>query len=226
MSEKPIASRGIRIVLSLCTPLLLLLSNLYLLANPAFIRYEYGRPYFLPADLYNAAERLSLAEATLHYLRSSESADYLASLKAQGRAIYNAREIKHLVDVKLVMHAAFWVHRTCALLFVLAVAFSWHRPQQWAGALQAIYQGCLAFLVLLIAISVLVYTNFDLFFTAFHRLFFKGDSWLFAFSDTLIQLFPVQFWMDATWILAVLTMGECVIVGTAAYALSHRLRGV
>jgi len=40
----------------------------------------------------------------------------------------------------------------------------------------------------------------------------------------LIQLFPVQFWIDVTWMLAVVTVGECVLVGAAAYALSRRLR--
>lgn len=213
-----------RFVLAVCTPLLLLLSNLYPVATPAFIRYEYGKPQFPPADLYSAAERLSLAEATLHYTRSNEDVDYLTNLQARGRAVYNAREISHLVDAKLVMRGAFWVHGICAVLCLLAVVFSWRRSQERPGALQAVYLGCLALLVLLIAIGILVYTNFGLFFTIFHRLLFEGDSWLFSYSDTLIQLFPVPFWMDATWILALLTAGECVIVGTSAFLLFRRLK--
>jgi uncharacterized membrane protein len=27
-------------------------------------------------------------------------------------------------------------------------------------------------------------------------LFFSGDTWLFAYSDTLIRLFPIRFWED------------------------------
>ena len=34
------------------------------------------------------------------------------------------------------------------------------------------------------------------FFSGFHALFFEGDSWLFAYSDTLIRLFPIRFWQD------------------------------
>jgi len=226
MSKNSTTLRGVRIVLLLCIPLLLLLSNLYLLTTAAFIRYEYGKPRFPPAGSYDAAERLSLAEATLYYLRSNRQADYLMGLQSEGLAVYNAREIKHLVDVKFVLRTAFWVHRVCALLCFLAMAFSWRGTQERSGALLGVYRGCLALLVLLITIGVLAYTNFDLFFTAFHRLFFEGDSWLFAFSDTLIQLFPVQFWTDATWMLALVTMGECVIVGAAAYALSRRQRGL
>ncbi len=30
----------------------------------------------------------------------------------------------------------------------------------------------------------------------FHGLFFNGNTWLFAYSDTLIRLFPIRFWED------------------------------
>nr|MBC7244328.1 TIGR01906 family membrane protein [Chloroflexota bacterium] len=212
-----------RTLFLVCTPLLLLLSNLYLLATPTFIRYEYGKPNFPPATRYGDAERLSLAEATLWYLRSNEGIDYLMNLCLQGQSVYNAREIKHLVDVKRVMSTAFWIHRICALLWGVTAVFVWRHPHERSGALRAIYQGNLALFLLLFAIGVLAYANFDLFFTAFHRLFFEGDSWLFAYSDTLIQLFPVPFWIDATWMLALLAMGECLIIGLAAFTLLRRL---
>jgi len=220
----PVLKSCARIVLAVCTPLLLLLSNLYLLATPAFVRHEYNKPSFPPADRYDAAERLSLAEATLHYMRSDEDAGYLVSLQSRGRVVYNAREIRHLVDAKWVMRGALWVHGMCVLLCILAAVFFWRCTDEWPSALQAVYLGCLVLLVLLIAIGILVHTNFNLFFTAFHRLLFEGDSWLFAFSDTLIQLFPIRFWIDATWLLALLTIGECVVVGAAAYLLSRRRR--
>jgi uncharacterized membrane protein len=35
-------------------------------------------------------------------------------------------------------------------------------------------------------------------FNTFHLIFFKPGSWLFSYSDTLIRLFPVEFWFDAT----------------------------
>lgn len=224
MRISPLFTKLMRIVFLVCTPILLLLSNLYLLATPAFIRHEYGKRDFPSASLYSDAERLSLAEATLYYLRTNASIEYLMGLRSQGQPVYNAREIKHLVDVKRVMSAAFWIHRGCLLLWIGAVVFAWRQQQEWDGVLRAIFTGCSMLFVTLLAIGLLAYANFDLFFTAFHRLFFEGNSWLFAYSDTLIQLFPVPFWMDATWALALLTMGECFIVGTIAFALLQRLR--
>jgi uncharacterized membrane protein len=47
-------------------------------------------------------------------------------------------------------------------------------------------------------------TWFDL----FHRFLFVPGSWLFSYSDTLIRLFPVKFWFDAT-----LTISSLSFVG-------------
>jgi uncharacterized membrane protein len=51
------------------------------------------------------------------------------------------------------------------------------------------------------------------FFTAFHHLFFTGDSWLFLFSDTLIRLFPIRFWQDAFLFAAIIALGGGVALG-------------
>lgn len=214
-----------RTVLITCTPLMLLLSNLYVIATPTYIHYEYSKPGFPPTALYDDAERLSLAQATLHYMRSGEDAGYLVSLQSQGRPVYNTREVRHLVDAKRVMSAAFWVHGICAALLLVAAAVYWRQPALLPELLRAIAVGCLALFALLAGIGLLAYANFNLFFTAFHRLFFEGDTWLFPYSDTLIQLFPLPFWMDATFILASLTLGESLLVGTAASVVARRPKG-
>ena len=61
---------------------------------------------------------------------------------------------------------------------------------------------------LVVVIGIAIDPNvFDVFFTQFHHLFFKGDSWLFLFSDTLIRLFPIRFWEDAFLWAAVIALG-------------------
>jgi integral membrane protein (TIGR01906 family) len=212
---------GIRAMLLVCVPLLLLLSNLYLVATPAFIRHEYGKSDFPPSEVYDSSERLSLALATLRYVRSGAGTGQLTALSSQGRAVYNEREVQHLADVRRVIHGAFLLHGGCVLLASLAIALAW-RAQERSTLLQSIYHGCQILLVALVAIGLLAYTSFDVFFTAFHRIFFSGDSWLFAYIDTLIQLFPVPFWMDATGALALLAIAESLLVGGICYGLSRR----
>jgi integral membrane protein (TIGR01906 family) len=219
-------SAPLRTILVLCTVLLLLLSNLYGVATPAFVRYEYGKPSFPPAELYDGETRFSLAEATLHYMRSSEGEAYLSNLQAQGLYVYNVREVEHLVDAKRVMDGAFWLQGISAFLGIAAAAYAWRHPSRRAAVVRSVAWGCLALFVALVGLGILAYANFDLFFVAFHRIFFKGDSWLFSYADTLIQLFPVQFWIDATWTLALSSLAESVVLGSLAYGWSRRLEPV
>jgi uncharacterized membrane protein len=47
--------------------------------------------------------------------------------------------------------------------------------------------------------------------------FFSGDTWLFNFSDTLIRLYPPQFWFDAATIIGVTSIVEAIVLGVAAW---------
>jgi integral membrane protein (TIGR01906 family) len=216
---------GCRITLAVCVPLSLLLSNLHVVASPTYIRSEYGKPAFPLASTYSGDERLALAEATLYYMRSGEDAGYLAELQTRGRPIYNAREVRHLIDAKRILRGAFWVQAICTLISLLAFFLDWRANGRPAGALRAVSRGCLALFLLLTSIGLLAYFNFNLFFTAFHRIFFEGDSWLFSRTDSLIQLFPIPFWTDATFLISTLSLLELVVVSLAAHALSSRLGG-
>ena len=216
-------SAPLRVILVLCTALIVLLSNLYAVASPAFIRREYGKLTFPSADLYSDAERLVLAEATLHYMRSDEDETYLSNLQSQQQSVYKAREISHLLDAKRVLNWALGLHAVASVLVIAVGVYSWRQPNRRAVVLRFIGQGCLICFVLVMGVAILAYAAFDPFFVAFHRIFFQGDSWLFSYSDTLIQLFPVQFWIDATWGLALLSLAEAAVLGRLAYFLSRRL---
>jgi integral membrane protein (TIGR01906 family) len=208
-------------VLTLCIPFVLLLSNLYLLTTPFFVRTEYAKPTFPPSELFSERERLSLAEATVHYLRSGEGPEFLRTIRPTWQ-VYNEREVKHLVDVKAVMNAAFAVQAVALVLSLAAFYWLWRRAASRGSVWLAVARGCAILLAALLSIGAVVYLSFDVFFVYFHRVFFSGDSWLFAYTDTLIQLFPVQFWIDATWTLALLAILEAALLGGAAFAIVRR----
>ena len=61
-------------------------------------------------------------------------------------------------------------------------------------------------LIVLGTLVLFMLLSFNAIFTGFHRIFFEGDTWLFLFSDTLIRLFPLQFWQDAFIAVGVFTL--------------------
>jgi integral membrane protein (TIGR01906 family) len=59
-------------------------------------------------------------------------------------------------------------------------------------------------LMILLALGLVI--AFGVLFVGFHRLFFEGDTWLFAYSDTFIRLYPERFWRDTFALVAIVTL--------------------
>jgi len=66
-------------------------------------------------------------------------------------------------------------------------------------------------IALVVGIVLMVLLNFNALFTAFHRVFFIGDTWLFYTSDSLIRLFPQRFWMDVFFFIGGLSLALSVL---------------
>ncbi len=176
---------------------LLLLAPYPFLARPEFIRWQYSRPDFPPSFRFTPQEREEFSIASLRYLITSKGLDYLRSLADEKGPIYNERELRHMADVKRVATGALVILRlSLALAISLAIAFwlkGWRRELAFG-----LLGGVLALIGLGLAVGITATASFDLFFTLFHRLLFEGDSWLFPYTDSLIQLYPLPFWVTAT----------------------------
>lgn len=209
----------LRFILAAALPVCLVLTNVWLMMSTAFVNLEYNVPGF-PADPYGFTkeDRLQYSAIALAYLLNDKGIEFLGDLTfPDGTAMYNDRELKHMVDVKKVVRAVLAVWMVSVVLTLgSAVALAWRpetRPLLRSGLL--IGAGITTGLLLLVVLYVLV--GFSTFFVQFHRVFFEGDTWLFNWYDTLIRLFPVRFWQDAfIWIGGGALM-EGLIVGAAAW---------
>lgn len=211
-----------RILLVLSVPAFLLLTNLYIFMTPTFLRYEYGKANFPPSPGFTDEERLMVADRAVTYLRSDTGIELLGDLEGGDGPLFNERELAHMVDVKVVTRQAFLAHGLLGLLIAFSLAILLVIRDTQPRISLSLLQGSLLTIALLLALVALVYLSFDWFFTQFHLAFFEGDSWIFAFSDTLIRLFPTRFWYDAASLWGVFTLGEAVILGVVAW-LSGRL---
>lgn len=214
-------------LISFLTPIALIGAALRILLTPVFYTIEYNMPYF-PADEYGFTkeDRLRWAKPSVEYLVNGADISYLGNLKFDdGTPIYNERELSHMADVKGVVLNALGVW-TIALIILAALSILAKRGGWIPDYLNGLRRGGLwmiglaATLGLTAGLGILVNPNiFWEFFSAFHHVFFEGDSWLFYFSDTLIRLFPIRFWQDAFLWAAVLALG-----GGAALAFGIRVK--
>jgi integral membrane protein (TIGR01906 family) len=200
-------------------PLALVLLNARLLMGRAFLRWEYNRPGF-PPDPYGftAQDRLTYAPLALDYLFNDAGIDFLAEQSLpDGSSLYNQRELSHMQDVKAVARQLTLAGLAALVLVVAGVTFLAWRPETRPALRLALLRGGLltAGLVILGVTSVAI--GFRTFFTQFHALFFEGETWIFPTSDTLIRLFPEEFWIDAFGLLFGGALIEALILAGAMW---------
>jgi integral membrane protein (TIGR01906 family) len=184
-------------VVTLMTPVAIVLTAVRLLLNPFFLQIEYRTPNF-PADRYGFSlqDRLYWSRFALDYLINDAGIEYLGDLRFSGNLpVYNERELSHMIDVKNVVQAALnvWLFSLTGLVLLGLWA--------WRGGWGALYRQGLGrggwFTAIFVAATIFfVLISFGVFFVAFHNVFFKPGTWVFEWSDTLIRLFPERFWRD------------------------------
>jgi len=208
-----------RTVLVLALPLVLLFSPLYLFVTTGFVRHEYSLRNFPPSERFAPAERLRISDTILHYLRNKATvADMSEETTDSGEVALLPSEVQHLVDVKVVMDGIFTAHAIATGLAILAALLLWFSPRRQLLP-AALRQGVLLMGGIIAFILVFSFIDFDIFFTQFHQIFFQPGTWVFYETDTLIQLYPLPFWMDAVW-----KIGVTTLVGTGlVYLLAHLL---
>ena len=201
-------------LVSFLVPIALIGTALRILLSPIFINIEYRMPYF-PADEYGFTQqdRLQWAPFALKYLVNNSDISYLGDLKFDnGDPLYNERELSHMADVKNVVRGALnaWI---ISLATLILLAFFANRGKWMPDYINGLRRGGIWMIGLAVALGLIAGIGivadpnvFDQFFIFFHSIFFKGSSWLFEFSDTLIRLFPIRFWEDAFLWAAILAL--------------------
>ncbi|MFN8380152.1 MAG: TIGR01906 family membrane protein [Anaerolineae bacterium] len=214
-------SRFAVLTLAVLLPALLVILSIRVVMTPLYLQLEYQRTGF-PEDSYGmtTAQRLEFAPMALEFLVANHPTRFLSDLSfPEGGTLFNAREIGHMRDVQRVTQWAFgfaWAAGAVAL--ICGVFLAWRNRLALVRALRS---GALLAMGLVAAVAITAVLAWDTFFTAFHQLFFSGGSWIFAYSDTLIRLFPEQFWFDAAITVGVLTVTGALLLLLAAWALSR-----
>ncbi len=205
--------RILSLLIAASIPAFLLMTAIRLLFTPVFMQIEYRAPGF-PADTYGFTleDRLHWSRVSLDYLLNTAGIEYLADQQLpDGSPLYNERELSHMFDVKILvqkMLAAWWI--LVAALVGLAI-FAW-RAHWIESYLHALGNGGRLAIGLIIFILAAVAISFSALFTAFHKIFFSGDSWIFLYSDTLIRLFPIRFWQDGFIMMGVFTLAGAALL--------------
>jgi integral membrane protein (TIGR01906 family) len=207
-------------IVALLVPLALLGCGVRLLLTHAFLEVEYHLPNF-PTDEYGftTADRVRWGAYGIDYLLNTADISFLGDLALPGGTpLFNERELSHMQDVKSVTQSILRVWY--AILAVIAGLALWAWTGNWWKTFRgALRRGAQVTLGLAIAVGLVGTVGatgsgdlFWQFFSDFHGLFFRGNTWLFSFSDSLIRLYPIRFWQDAVLYIGLLAALGAVLL--------------
>jgi integral membrane protein (TIGR01906 family) len=214
----------------LSVPLLLITSNVRWAANEPRL-YEYS------FDHYDAQARTGVARSELDFAArdliryfSDDRATIQTLVTQDGRPapLYNERETSHLRDVKDLFRTVFRAQEasTAFVLAYVVCLFVWAGKSSLRPLARTVLAASLFTLALLGLAAVGALVGFEDLWTRFHLLAFTNDLWkLDPDTDHLIQMFPEDFWLDATLLVSGMTAVEALalLAASAAY-LRLRLR--
>lgn len=201
--SRPVGPRIVQVLMAILLPFLLLIAAVRLVASPVFLWIEYYRPGF-PGDGYGFTtdDRLTYGSYAVDYLANLAGPRYLGDLVfPSGDRLFTAGEVSHMADVKGVVLAAYAAGLILLVFFVFA--FLGLRKMKGAFA-RGLFAGAFVTIGIIVVLAVLAALGWQQFFTDFHEIFFANGTWTFRLEDTLIRLFPGQFWIDSALVIAVL----------------------
>jgi len=208
-----------KIIMFLSFCLIILIGGIRLCLTHTFIDLEYNLPSF-PIDSYGFTNdiRTQYAYQSVDYLLGKMTdAEFQSLTLPDGKELFNERELSHMRDVRDLTQTVLHLWYFSIILVIIGIIFA--IKLHWGTQL---WQSCktagtiLIFFIIFVILGV--FLNFDQIFTAFHTIFFEGDTWLFYSSDSLIRLFPTPFWINVFIAVAVFSLSLAFLL----YFLSSR----
>lgn len=205
-------------IVTLGVPLLLILGSVRLAMTSQFLSFEYHRPD-MHEDPYGFTleDRLRWGPLGIEYLVTDADISLLGDLHfANGSPMFSERELQHMVDVKSVTRAAFFVLAAGLIVVPPCALYLW-RSGRRHYLREALLRGAIFTLAGIAAVIFGAVVAWDMFFSLFHQLFFADGTWVFYTSDTLIRLYPEKFWFDTALIIGIIVIGGALIIAGLAW---------
>ena len=173
-------------------------------------------------------ERLNLAESTLAYMRRLEPAEdvifMLEDLRLPGtdQPLYTPSEIGHMIDVKNLTDNILIIVVVTGIIVVGGLLFLLIKPATRHLGWKTMMQSGLFTILTLGLIALFIAVAWPLFFELFHELLFPPGTWTFYYSDSLIRLFPEQFWFEVGIIIVGTTLVIAAFLTVIGWLMAKR----
>lgn len=181
--------------------IIIILGSIYL--------HSFNRPFYQAQyQQLNTAETMGITETQLETATGillDYTRNYRDDLNYQldnNEAFFNQKEIDHMLDVQQLYLSSRLVYRLAWIIFVTMSLYYYRLgKKQFLFLLKESYQHTFIFFGLFLGvIALFAISDFNTFWTNFHKLFFRNDLWLLnPATDRLIQMVPLPFFTQLSF---------------------------
>ena len=163
----------------------------------------------------NFDQLVRVSDETLKYLKD-ERQDLILHEEIDGVEIqvFEESELSHMRDVKTLFSNGFLIKNATMVISILCLAYLFFKDSRFVY--RAVRAGSLLFLLVIGAIAVMAYIDFNGVFIIFHKMLFSNDLWIMdPKEDIMIQMLPLDFFMGIGIKTAAMYLGY-ILVSIAA----------
>lgn len=134
---------------------------------------------------------------------------------------YSTRSLIHMGDCRNLFMAHGYLAKVLLLPITFGLVWTIMADEKWYESFYDIYKKTLIlFAIILCIIISFAIINFDLFFTTFHKIFFRNDLWLFDPSkDYIINYLPHEIFIDIGIKIAIVVVVILLLIFALFYLL-------
>ena len=197
------------VVFIICIPVLLLASNIRLIANDLYLhQYEFDKYSVSRETGLSRTELVEISEEMISYLNSGSIGNAMS--------IFTGNEIKHLSDVRSLIQICYilqWATLGYITAFIIA-GFICKRKQFLVVFNNLVAAGSTVSVILVVVIGIAALVDFNWLFILFHHAFFRNGFWV--SSGYLPHIYTEGFFSDAGTIIAETMILESLFIGIVA----------
>lgn len=217
-----------RWVFILCIPFFLLTGFLAVAINSQWLYQHSFNTYGVEETTgIEKAELEKAASQIIRYFNSSE--EYLSVTVIKDSVdfvLFNEKEVAHMKDVKSLVRLDYYVLLGTGLFILLYIALNiyYRRRESVRPLLTSLFRGSSITIGLILILGIMAVADFNVFFTAFHKISFANDFWLLdPNTDYLIMMFPGGFWYDCVIYIAIaIAVSALIIAGVSWWFMKKR----
>ncbi|MBI4202976.1 MAG: TIGR01906 family membrane protein [Chloroflexi bacterium] len=196
---------------------LLVASNVRLAFNSlSFYEWEFQRQGVEKTTGLTLEQLSEAGQQIRDYFNShQEPLDVTLVIASETIYLFSEREVIHMADVKQLVQRVYRIQEGAFLLLFLWITLGFFvQGNEFISRTRSLFLQASAFtMVTIAAVGLLAAIAFQPLFTLFHRLSFSNDFWILdPRTSYLLQMFPFQFWLEATILIGAATIAEALAV--------------